>query len=245
MKGASPRERHGGPAEELDSSPVVTLLLFEAADCLMALPASEVARLLAPESQQASADEAGASVPWIDLDEYFSGRRSEGPWLRWDRGERCAWLRVGCVVEVLACAIQALAPMPACFRSEGRGGAFWGAGVRGDEVFLLMDPARLADRRAEYGDERDPAVRKFLVDLSPVTHADKLRTPLMIEHGRQDSRVPVSQVEEMAAAARKRGVPVWTIVFDDEGHDPFPVKPANTNFHFYAWVLFAQKYLLN
>ena len=149
MKGASLRDRHGDPVEELDSSAVVTLLLFEAADCLMALPASEVARLLAPGSQQASADEGGASVAWIDLDEYFSGRRSEGPWLRWDRGERCAWLRVGCVVEVLACAIQALAPMPACFRSEGRGGAFWGAGVRGDDVFLLMDPARLADRRNE------------------------------------------------------------------------------------------------
>jgi len=148
MKGASLRGRHGDPVEELDSSAVVTLLLFEAADCLMALPASEVARLLAPGSQQAS-DEGGASVAWIDLDEYFSGRRSEGPWLRWDRGERCAWLRVGCVVEVLACAIQALAPMPACFRSEGRGGAVGGAGVRGDDVFLLMDPARLADPRNE------------------------------------------------------------------------------------------------
>ena len=86
MKGASPRERHGDPVEELDSSAVVTLLLFEAADCLMALPASEVARLLAPGSQLPSADEGGASVAWIDLDEYFSGRRSEGPWLRWDRG---------------------------------------------------------------------------------------------------------------------------------------------------------------
>ena len=147
MKGASPRGRHGDTFQELDSSPVVTLLLFEAADCLMALPASEVARLLAPGSPRASADEGCEPVAWIDLDEYFTGRRSEGPWLQWGRGERCAWLRVGCVVEVLACAIHALAPMPACLRAEGRGGAFWAAGVRGDEVFLLMDPARLADGR--------------------------------------------------------------------------------------------------
>src|SRR5258706_16321442 len=111
----------------------------------MALPASEVAQLLAPGSQRASADEDCAPVPWIDLAEYFTGRGSEGPWLQWSRGERCAWLRVGRVVEVLACAIRALAPMPECLRAAGRGAAFWAAGVRGDEVFLLMDPARLAD----------------------------------------------------------------------------------------------------
>jgi hypothetical protein len=39
--------------------------------------------------------------------------------------------------------------MPAYFRADGRGGAFWAAGVRGDEVFLLMDPAKLADCRNE------------------------------------------------------------------------------------------------
>src|SRR6266850_6183236 len=82
MKAAGPRGRYGDHGRELDSSEVVALLLFEAADCLMALPASEVARLLAPGSQRASADE-GASVAWIDVDEYFTGRRSDGPWLQW------------------------------------------------------------------------------------------------------------------------------------------------------------------
>ena len=160
MRKIGPRGRRGGGVQELDPSPVVALLLFEAADCLMALPASEVARLLAPESHAASACNIGASEEWIDLDEYFTGRRSEGPWLRWGRGERSAWLRVTRVVEVLPCAIRALAPMPAWLRDERtpqrgsraadperRAGTFWAAGVRGDEVFLLMDPARLANRR--------------------------------------------------------------------------------------------------
>ena len=147
MRKMGPRGRRGGGVQELDPSPVVALLLFEAADCLMALPASEVARLRAPESQAASLDEVRTSQEWIDLDEYFTGRRSEGPWLRWGRGERSAWLRVGRVVEVLSCAIHALAPMPACLRAERFAGAFWAAGIRGDEVFLLMDPARLGHRR--------------------------------------------------------------------------------------------------
>ena len=144
MKTPGTRPRRGGDVQELDPNPTVALVLFEAADCLMALPASEVARLLAPESQPA-ADE-GASE-WIDLEEYFTGRRSRGPWLRWDRGERSAWLRVARVVEVLPCAIRTLAPMPTCLRGERRAGAFWAAGVRGDEVFLLMDPVYLADSR--------------------------------------------------------------------------------------------------
>ena len=61
--------------------------------------------------------------------------------------ERCAWLRVARVVEVLPYAIRALAPMPASGCATRRAGAFWAAGVRGDDVFLLVDPARLADLR--------------------------------------------------------------------------------------------------
>ena len=160
MRKMGPRGRRGGGVQELDPSPVVALLLFEAADCLMALPASEVARLLAPEAQAAPAGTPGTSEEWIDLEEYFTGRRSEGPWLRWGRGRRSAWLRVARVVEVLPCAIRALAPMPAWLRTEWGpqrgsraadpergGGPFWAAGVRDDKVFLLMDPARLAKRR--------------------------------------------------------------------------------------------------
>src|SRR5947207_15749429 len=86
MKTAGPRGRHGDHLRELDSGPVVALLLFEAAGCLMALPASEVTSLQAPESRAASADSGRALVAWIDLDEYFTGRRSEGPWLQWGRG---------------------------------------------------------------------------------------------------------------------------------------------------------------
>lgn len=144
---AGPHGRRAGGVHELDPSPVVALLLFEAADCLMALPVSEVTRLLAVPGTGGSADEASPAGECVDLDEYFTGRRSAGPWLRWGRRERSAWLRVARVVEVLPYAIRALAPMPAPLRARPRAGAFWAAGVRGDDVFLLVDPARLADLR--------------------------------------------------------------------------------------------------
>jgi hypothetical protein len=127
-----------------DRPDVISLLVFEAADCLMAVPASEVAHLEKRGRVQFS-QEAGENCtrPLFDLGEYFGGRESEGPWLRWARGTRTAWLRVRRVVDVVPVALSVLTPMPALLRDQSRTRAFLAAGVRGDEVFLLLDPARL------------------------------------------------------------------------------------------------------
>jgi hypothetical protein len=111
----------------------------------MALPASEIARVLTPGFHTSPGDEVSAesTEEGIDLGEYFTGCRSEGPWLHWGRGTCDAWLRVRRVDEVVSCAISALTPMPVLLRDARRTGAFWAAGVRGDDVFLLLDPARL------------------------------------------------------------------------------------------------------
>lgn len=130
-------------------STVVPLLVFEAADCLMAIPASEVAHLeqsnRGPFSTQ-TAEEGSrrdSSEPHFDLGEYFSGHTSEGPWLHWGRGSRNAWLRVLRVVDVVPIALSGLTAMPTLLREQRRTRAFLAAGVRGNDVFLLLDPARL------------------------------------------------------------------------------------------------------
>jgi hypothetical protein len=127
---------------------VVPLLMFEAADCLMALPASEIAHLEKSNRDPFSPDtaEKGSRFDFsshFDLGTYFNGRDSDGPWLHWGRGTRSAWLRVGHVVDVVPIAVSGLTPMPALLRGERRTRAFLAAGVRGDDVFLLLDPARL------------------------------------------------------------------------------------------------------
>jgi hypothetical protein len=132
------------------TSTVVPLLVFEAADCLMAVPASEVAHLEKQGreefSQEASENPSRPrfSEPQFDLSEYFSGHTSEGPWLHWGRGARTAWLRVRRVIDVVPVALSGLTPMPTLLRGQRRTGAFLAAGVRGDDVFLLLDPARLS-----------------------------------------------------------------------------------------------------
>jgi len=110
--------------------------------------------------------------------------------------------------------------------------------------FEGTDPTRPEDRRVEYGDERDPAMREFLIRISPLTQASKLKVPLLIIHGAKDTRVPVAQAEEMAKRVRANGVPVWTTVYNDEGH-LLPSTTPNNNFMLYTWIEFAKRYLLN
>ncbi len=105
------------------------------------------------------------------------------------------------------------------------------------------DLQRQANRRAEYGDETDPAMRDVLTRLSPVTHAGDIHVPLLIIHGRRDTRVPIAQAEGMARAVRANKVPVWTVFFDNEGHFMF-AKAANNDYYFYAWMMFVDRYLL-
>jgi hypothetical protein len=113
----------------------VSLLVFEAADCLMAVPAEEIKQL----DRRSTIDDRRS---W-DLNEYFTGRGCDGPWLCWRRGARSAWLRVRRVVDVVPVALSALKPLPRLLRAQSATNAFLAAGIRDDEVFLVLDPARL------------------------------------------------------------------------------------------------------
>ncbi|SCL44288.1 Dipeptidyl aminopeptidase/acylaminoacyl peptidase [Micromonospora citrea] len=57
-----------------------------------------------------------------------------------------------------------------------------------------------------------------LLARSPVTHADKIRAPLMVIQGANDPRVPKSESDQIVTRLRDRGVEVRYEVFLDEGH---------------------------
>lgn len=73
-------------------------------------------------------------------------------------------------------------------------------------------------RRVEYGDERDPEMRKVFERISPANHAEKIRSALLVAHGKNDPRVPFSEAEQIAAKVREQGRPVWTVFAENEGH---------------------------
>ena len=73
-------------------------------------------------------------------------------------------------------------------------------------------------RRAEYGDERDPAMREVFEKISPINMSDRMKAPMMIYQGANDPRVPASESEQMVARLRAQGTEVWYILAKDEGH---------------------------
>ncbi|MCP6761094.1 MAG: S9 family peptidase [Fischerella sp. CENA71] len=97
-------------------------------------------------------------------------------------------------------------------------------------------------RRVEYGDERDPQMREFLLKISPVNNASNIKKPLFVIHGQNDPRVPLREAEQIVATVRKNNVPVWYLMAKDEGHG-FS-KKKNIDFQFYATVMFVKEYLL-
>lgn len=77
-------------------------------------------------------------------------------------------------------------------------------------------PYRRILRMNEYGNpETDKAAME---DLSPTTHVQKIKAPLLIIQGANDPRVPVSEAVQMLEAMKAKKIPGQLIVFADEGH---------------------------
>lgn len=122
-------------------------------------------------------------------------------------------------------------------------GAVSVAGISDFVTFLeRTESYRRDQRRAEYGDERDPSMRRFLESIAPLNHAGRIVRPLFVAHGRNDPRVPFGEAERIVAALRSRGNPAWFMAAADEGHG-FARKP-NADYLFYATVEFARRALL-
>jgi dipeptidyl aminopeptidase/acylaminoacyl peptidase len=98
----------------------------------------------------------------------------------------------------------------------------WAAGVNivgiSNFVTFLENTSayRRVHRESEYGSLAEN--RDFLQSISPLNQADKIQVPLMVIHGANDPRVPLSEAQQLVDAVRAQGVPVEFLVFEDEGH---------------------------
>ena len=97
-------------------------------------------------------------------------------------------------------------------------------------------------RRVEYGDERDPKMRGVFERISPANHADRIRSALLVAHGRNDPRVPFSEAEQIAAKVRAQGRAVWTVYAGNEGHGF--ARKENRDYLSAAMTVFFKKHLL-
>lgn len=115
-------------------------------------------------------------------------------------------------------------------------------GISNFVTFLENTQAYRQDmRRVEYGDERDPQMRSFLEQISPLNHVDQIQTPLYISQGANDPRVPASESEQIRKALEASGVPVWFVLAQDEGHGF--AKKGNRVYDSIGRFTFLQQYL--
>ncbi len=93
-------------------------------------------------------------------------------------------------------------------------------------------------REAEYGPLTDP---EFLESISPLNKADKIKTPLLVIHGRNDPRVPYEEAMQIYNAVKYNGGVVDTLIFGDEGHGSS--KTSNVVVTYCRMVQFFNEYL--
>ncbi|WP_280276938.1 S9 family peptidase [Nocardia wallacei] len=68
------------------------------------------------------------------------------------------------------------------------------------------------------GDPEDPDQEADMRARSPLTMADRIRTPLLVAQGANDVRVVQAESDNIVASLRDRGIPVEYLVAEDEGH---------------------------
>jgi dipeptidyl aminopeptidase/acylaminoacyl peptidase len=125
-------------------------------------------------------------------------------------------------------------------------GVIEGAGITNFVTYLEQTQAgRQESRRQEYGDERDPAMREYLLSISPVTRAADLKKPTMILHPGKDPRVPVGQAQDLVKALKANNATVWYAEFTEANHENLPGSAVNNDWMIAAWIMFVKTFVLN
>lgn len=91
------------------------------------------------------------------------------------------------------------------------------------------------------GDPNTPEGKAQLIRQSPLTHADKIKTPLLVVQGANDPRVNKRESDQIVIALRDRGFPVEYMVAPDEGHGF--ARPVNNMAMLALGEKFLAKYL--
>jgi dipeptidyl aminopeptidase/acylaminoacyl peptidase len=98
---------------------------------------------------------------------------------------------------------------------------------------------RRDNRRAEYGDERDPKMRAVFERIAPLKNVGKITKPMLVMQGANDPRVPQSESDQVVAALRNNGVETWYVLYADEGHGF--LKKANNDLRREVETVFLKK----
>lgn len=116
--------------------------------------------------------------------------------------------------------------------SYGGYASMWSASALSDEYAAAVASVGISNQLSKFGTSDIPVEMRlvhslkwpwddwmWMLERSPVFHADKTETPLLIMHGDKDPRVHPSQSLEMYRAVKLRtDTPVRLVWYPDEGH---------------------------
>jgi dipeptidyl aminopeptidase/acylaminoacyl peptidase len=106
----------------------------------------------------------------------------------------------------------------------------------------FMDDSTAATREWRRAQVGDPDTERAKLDeVSPLKHADKIRVPLLIAYGEEDTRVLPSQSKAMVKALRNLDKPVESISFEGARHGLFSSRDKER--YYRALLAFFGKHL--
>jgi TonB family protein len=127
-------------------------------------------------------------------------------------------------------------PKRVCILGSSYGGyaALWGA-IRNPEIYrcavsfagvtdvagiLKYDSKFLLARRyfKQHRKKIEGEQKRDLAAVSPLQQADRLKVPVLIAHGEQDSTVPADQSRKLVAVLKARGAPVQSAFYSEAAH---------------------------
>jgi dipeptidyl aminopeptidase/acylaminoacyl peptidase len=122
----------------------------------------------------------------------------------------------------------------------------WKAAVAGAAVTDWMDQYNLADFnvRARFSFGGSPWTEgreRGYRDQSPITYANRIRTPTLILSNTGDARVPITQSYKLYHALRDNGVTTQFIAYPIPGH--FPDDPVRIRDVYRRWIEWLDRYL--
>jgi dipeptidyl aminopeptidase/acylaminoacyl peptidase len=109
-----------------------------------------------------------------------------------------------------------------------------------DTFLMNTAPYRRILRISEYGDPVKD--KEALKTLSPITHVQKVKSPLLLVQGVNDPRTPVGEAVVIYRNLEERKIPAGLILFPDEGHGA--QKRSNIVLQIGHTIAFFEKHLL-
>ena len=133
-----------------------------------------------------------------------------------DHLDELGWIdteRVGCMGWSQGGYISAFAGL----RSDRFAAVSVGAGISDWYTYAISND--IPDFTRDFvGTDLFPADRSALVDSAPIAGLDAANTPMLIQHGAKDQRVPLSNAMELYRGLQERGVPVELFIYPDFAH---------------------------